>query len=246
MTDVVNEVVEELKNPETFDLGAVLRDKVKYPTRDVQVFLDADLALELLERADEIADKSAQAESLRKQADTLDALNGSIIGDEESPALRIQADALDKEAEAETAELQELGEKLHESSLTFTLRGVAPKLWRVLDSKWRREIPIRKDADEVEQREDNITRNEKVTIDCIRAATVKITTGTGAVSGQPTFEQVEHLYETIMESEWFKLKERMEQLTFANALFKEATVDADFLPQSSAGEATEDTSAPSE
>lgn len=224
---LADEAIEELKSPETFDLADVLNENVTYPTRDVLVGIDAEVAQAATELADEIADLITVADEFEN--------DGTITGGDGAKYR--------EQAEAKTAELQKLMDKLEETAIKFTLRGVPPKVWRTIDKYWRKEIPAKKSDDDVSTHEKNIARNEKVTIDVVRNAIVKMELSDGRISeGLPPFEQVEALYNTLMESEWEKLRATADQLTFANQLFDVTTTDADFLPKHSAGEATGDTS----
>lgn len=229
----VESAVEELKAPEKFDLADVLAQKVKYPHREVTVYLDAELAQQAYDKADEIADLNLEKAGIVDEAD------GTITGPDTTE--------VDAKIEAKTEELRKLVAEVEEGALTFDMRGVPPKLWRVIDATWRREIKPDSKDDEETAREKNIARNEKVNIDLVRNAITKITTSDGkTIEGLPPFDQVQALFDSLMETEWEKLRVMAESLTFANELFSAVSADADFLPKSSPGEATGDTSSQSE
>lgn len=236
MTDFekdVPETIEKLKEKKSLDLGVLIQNTVSYPKGETTIFLDGLKAQEALDLSVEIAEDEARI------AEEIDE-NGTIAGPEGLAEQR-------EDVREKTAHLQELLNDLEAGALTFHLRGLAPKLWRTIDKVWRNKMKADKDADDFARREIDMARNEKVNIDMVRNAITSIVDAEGnEYEGTPPFEQIEALYDNVLETEWYKLKELSDQLTFANELFGAASGDADFLRQSSLGEETSDTSSPSE
>lgn len=222
-------VVAELKSEAVFDLRSAL-NKTSYPTEDVTIYLDGDATHERNVVLDTIAELTIKSESLSAHA------NGGIADDPEKETV----DAMIANLEARAAELLE---QVKSSSLTFKMRGLAPVVWRLLDKEARRKIkPLTKsDDDELEAQ---IERNEYVNIGLVAKGAVSITNAAGATdSGVLKHESAQHLYDTILESEWNKLKGAIDNLTFAHTIFQNVAMqDADFLSKSSADQGKPDTS----
>jgi len=221
LTITPEEHVEDLKSVEKFDLRSALT-KASYPTEEVAVYLDGHKAHELNGLLDEIAYLEEQAEGLSAGK------NGSI------------ADSPEKADVDETLEVLKVREKallkeIADSRLTFTLRGVAPTQWRLVDKEARRKIkPASKGEDDVFEAQ--LERNEWVNVELLALATVKITNSAGQEdTSKLSHEDSQKLYDVLIEPEYFKLKTAVENLTFAHTLFNNVTLqDADFLSKSSA------------
>lgn len=229
MSDLIKEAQEHVEGmKKTFSLSDVLANKVKYPTDTVEVFLDADAAYHVLNLINEIGELETEAANLEADA-------SSIAGNPD-------ADKVREQIEAKTSDLQAVLDRARESLLTFTLRGIPSKVWRVIDEKARRKFPVDTTRTQDEQREDNIKRNAHVDLLLLKESIVSAVDADGNDIAEFTFEAVESLYDMLYESEWNKLSEMKDRLTFANTLFDEVTVgDADFTPASSHDEATQDT-----
>lgn len=223
MSDVMAEAEAQVEGmKKKFSLQDVLTNKVTYPTDTVDVFLDGESAYRVIILMDEVNYLLGQAAAIEADA-------GGIVG---SP----EADALKEQAEEKKTELQSVMDKARKSLIVFTLRGIPSKVWRVLDEKARRKFPVDTSKSEEDQREDNIKRNEWVNIALVKDAIIKAEDADGNVldSTTFTFDAVEDLYDNIYESEWAKIVEMKDKLTFANAMFDEVTTgDADFTPTSS-------------
>lgn len=237
MTNAVNTAIEEtiadVTSPKKFDLADVLAKKVKYPTRDVTVYLDGEAGQKIIDLSEEFNDNE---ELIQFHTDQ----NTGITEPEEIAPLQEANEKL-------KAQIQEIGEALLETRLVFTMRGVPPKIGRTITSKWRNEVRPDKNDDDFSTNEKNIRRNEGVYIDMVRFGTVKITDADGAeFEGMPPFEQVRDLYDVLHENEWAKLRDNAEGLSYAENLFESAeaspTASADFLPNPSAGPSIVDTS----
>ena len=84
--------------------------------------------------------------------------------------------------------------------------------------------------------EAQLERNKAVNIEIVAKGTVKVTDANGDVSeGAVTVEAAEQLFDALLEPEWMKLQETIQNLTFANTVFQNVAMqDADFLSKSSA------------
>ena len=218
--------VESMKK--NFSLADVLANKVTYPTDTVDIFLDGASAYEVVRLVDTISDKRVEAQNLRTDED-------SIAGSPEADALDAESDALEKDLEA-------VLDKAAKSQLTVTMKGVPSKVWRTVDSLARRKFPIDKNKSHEESMEENIKRNEWQNIELVFNSIVSITDADGNDISEITHDAVEGLYNNLYESEWRKMVELQNQLTFANSMFDGlAENDADFTLPSSPDEATPDT-----
>jgi len=218
-----------MKSVGKFDLSAALK-KTSYPTQDVTVYLDGHKAHELNVLLDEVSELEHKAVGYSALA------QGSMV------------DAPEKEGiEAEIAELKarevELIKEIRDSALTFSLRGLAPEQWRIIDKEARRKIkPATKSEDDV--LEAQIDRNKAVNIEIVATGTVKITDAQGNEDTSAlTVKTAEQLFNKLIEPEWLKLQDTIQNLTFANTLFQNVAMqDADFLSKSSADPDKQDTS----
>jgi hypothetical protein len=226
---VAEAIVEDLKSVEKFDLRSVLT-KASYPTEDVSVYLDGNKAHELNIVLDLIDAKEAQAEELSAGK------NGSIADSPEKEAVLEDIEALKRR---ETVLLKEIAD----SRLTFTLRGVAPTQWRLVDKEARRKIKAASKSED-DQYEAQLERNEYVNVELLALATVQITAADGQVDkSKLSHEDAQKLFDVLLESEYMKLKQTVENLTFAHTLFNNVTLqDADFLSKSSADRISQATS----
>lgn len=218
-TAEVNAVVEEMKGDETFDLVEALNE-VTYPKGEVKVYLDAAGAEELNEILQEISELARQAAGFSAEA------QGSMT---DAP----EKEALDAEIEVLQAREKELIQRVSGSALTFTMRGVAPAVWRILVKEVRRKNkPASKSDDDVA--EANEIQVEKLDNELVAAAIIKVTNSKGN-SDERAFkvETVEKLRDKLLQSEWERLVDKANVLTFANSVFHNVkAADADFLSQS--------------
>lgn len=223
-------LVEDLKAPGKFDLRSALT-KTSYPTDEVTIYLDGDATHErnlVLDMIEELQEKSEGLSAAK---------NGGIADDPEKAT--VDELIVNLEARAE-----ELLEQVRSSALKFTLRGVAPSQWRIVDKEARRKIKANTKSEE-DQLEAQLERNEYVQVELLTKATVKITDAAGNEDTSALKrEDAQTLFDTLLESEWIKLKNGYENITFAHALFNNVVLqDADFLSKSSADPDKQDTSA---
>lgn len=242
--------VEELKSPKTFNARAAL-NQTTYPTDSVEVYADAEVAHRINLLANDAGKARHLADTIhaRAYAEALELASGNatVESDPEAEAKAVADSAADFKLAHNSAQVLENKlaaelEDLDKTVLTFHLRGLAPKQWRLIHSLGRKTIkePVRKhfdkgeDGDEdfqTETIERNIARNEWINNSCIASAIVKVENRDGEVDSSVwSAEDVAVLYDTYFESEYGKLKETMEHLTFTNNLFQAAVQhDAGFL-----------------
>lgn len=246
--EAAQEIAEGLKSEKTFNARAAITGAT-YPQDSIEVYSDAQLAHELNIAAHDAAQARFLAQSIaegwvKKQRAATPF--GSV---EDEPYAGDGTEAPDyAEANNQAVDLEvhvaDLVAELQASVLTFHVRGLAPAQWRLIHKKWRKAIkpPARKNFPNTEDGEEeyeltvherNIERNDSVNHDVIASAITKVTNAQGdADTSVWTVEDVANLYERYLESEYDKIKNLVNQLTFANNLFSIAVEqDADFLPK---------------
>lgn len=233
---------EELKAPETFDARKALTGAT-YPTEEITVFRDAALMHQANKLAEEVAKLEDEAHRAEQTAKTKSAEeNGGITDDPDYLEYLEYAKAKREEATAAEESVAALIQKVRDSAMTFLLKGLAPKQIALIDKKWRREIkfPARKNYEqtpegqeeyELEVFERNKDRNEAINHDAIACSILSVTNGKGQVDKNAwKTEDVENLFETLLETEYEKLRLGYQELTFAHTIFNRAVVeDTDFL-----------------
>lgn len=248
----VETYLEEAKSPKTFNARKAV-NQTTYPVDKVEVYADAEAAHAISILANDAAKARHHADTIHakayERALEIAIGNASVESDPEAEAeaeAHNKADYIKASNEAELLETKLAAElaELDKTVLTFHLRGLAPKQWRLIHSLGRKEIkePVRKhfekgeDGDEEFQTEiveRNIARNAWINNSCIASAIIKVENRDGEVDTSVwSVEDVANVYDTYLESEYEKLKATMESLTFANNLFQFAIQqDADFLPK---------------
>lgn len=212
--------VEELKSEESFDLADVLKE-ASYPTDEVSIFLNGEKAHELNMVLAEISEKSREA---------LQYTAGNNGGMADSP----EKEELDEQLEELELRQRELIEAVLKSRLTFTVRGAAPEQWKLIIKKWTRKS---KKAEDIEDEQERIDwANDQIDAELLSKTIVKIVDANGKVQRSGiSHEKIEKLRGTVLQSEFAKLQETANTMTFANGLFHNAIAsDADFLSQHSA------------
>lgn len=222
------EIAEEMLSKDTFNAMDAVKD-VSYPTDSVRVYTQGALAHEMNELIH-------QAEQIRLEAKGYSAAVLKQMADDP------KMDELLEEADALDARVQEILKQVVDSALTFHVRGISPVQLRLIDKKWRKAIkpPVRKNYEdtpegeeeyELEILERNIERNNKVNSDVIACSIVKVVNGKGQEDTKAwTVAKAEKLFDSLLESEWYKIKRLAEDLTGAHTLFNNTvTQDADFL-----------------
>lgn len=223
-----NPVQDLLDKPHEFDARAFING-ASVAHEDVEVFTDGQTAWELTKLEAELAKAEALVESLSAGA------NGSIVpseGFEEAEA----------EVEALKAREAELLEKVLASKMTFHVRGLGRKQVKLIDKKWRKAVkfPVRKhfengdegdEAFELEQFERNVERNEKIAYDLVASAIYKVTDFSGVEDTNPwSVDDVEALSGNLYDGEWFKLYNKVQEISFTETIFRAAVErEPDFL-----------------
>ena len=225
----VEDYVEELKSEETFDLSAALR-KASYPTDDITIYLDGEKAYDLEDKLQELS-RLGHESAARSAANS-----GGIVDDPEK-------EEYDTKIAAVEAEVKELVKEITDSALTFKLRGLAPKQWRLIAKSWERKIRPETKA-EIDVLEADRERDDKTNAEILAKSIVSVTDAQGRVSkGAHTLEQIEELHDTVISEEFSKLLTLANRLTFANGQFNSVIAsDAAFLSSASADQGNEATS----
>lgn len=121
--------------------------------------------------------------------------------------------------EALEEQAQQLREKVLDSSYVFTLRGLTRDEWEVDRNRLR-------DSDL-----SDMQVGHEYTILVFARSLVKVEDSKGRVDEREfTVSEAEVIYNMLPPSEWERVNEAIQQLTFASAYFDKA-VDAGFLPQ---------------
>jgi hypothetical protein len=216
LTKNPEEYAEELKNVETFDLNSALTG-VTRPKDEITVYTDG-------ERAHQLEEVLSAISVLSQEKVTLPA-TGGITGNP-------RADEIDQEV----ADLEEVSalliQELRDSSLTFHLRGLAPKQTKLIVKQWDRKIkPESKNPTEDELAEVNEVRMEKINAELIAKCTFKVVKGDGAEhTGAVSIETVENLRDEINSGEYNRLVTLANNLSVGHGLFHNMlAADADFL-----------------
>lgn len=227
-TELVEAKAEELKAEGTFDLASALKG-TSYPTDDVTVFLDGEAAHELNMVLAEISELGFESAKYSTEA------TGGIT---EAP----EKEAIDEQIKELEARQKELIAEVLESALTFRIRGLAPKVWKLIIKSWNRKSKAHAKENGLDEEERVDWANDKINAELISKTIVQITDASGNVQkGAVKIETVEELQETVLQSEFAKLLDTANNMTFANGLFTNAiAADADFLSKPSAETASAD------
>lgn len=196
--DQIAELVNQVREEKPFNVLDAIRG-VKYPVGKVRVYLDGELATELEELYGE---------------KRLEEAEGALASAELNEILSKIADV-----EAE----------IRGSALTFHLRGVPPKVKRIIIKEAARKFKVEKGDDDAAVAEKLEKQNTYITYELMRHSIVKTENASGGVDTHGwTYEEVEELDNTLIESEFSKLDELCAKLTQGSRVFNE-TLDADFL-----------------
>lgn len=216
MTKTPEEHAEELKNVETFDLSSALTG-VTRPKDEITIYTDG-------ERAHQLEEVLSAISVLGREKATLPA-TGGITGNP-------RAEEIDKEI----ADLEEVSalliQELRDTSLTFHLRGLAPKQTKLIVKSWDKKIkPESKTPTDEELQETNEERMDKINAELIAKCTFKVVKGNGAEhTGAVSIETVENLRDEINSGEYNRLVNLVNNLCVAHGLFNNMLAsDADFL-----------------
>lgn len=126
------------------------------------------------------------------------------------------------------AEAAILAEKVKDSALVFTMRGVSQKIVEDIIKKATEKYPNREDAES----EDSQMWLRYYIASLIAANLIRVTTADGNVDERVfTAEDMLEIRETVTQDSWNVLVETMQRLTLASGYFDQLT-DAGFLPRS--------------
>lgn len=126
------------------------------------------------------------------------------------------------------AEAQQLAEKIKESALTFTMRGVSQKIVEDIMKKANEKFPNRED----DNSEDGQLWLRYYISSLIASNLIRVTSADGGVDEHIfTPEEMMEIRETLTQDSWNVLVETMQRLTLASGYFDQLT-DAGFLPKS--------------
>lgn len=176
--------------------------EVKYPVGKVRVYLDGEAA--------------GRLEELYGEKKLLEA-DGSLTSQELNDVL---------------TEIEELEESVKAGALVFHMRGVPPKVRRLILKEGVRKFKVRSKDTEEEADEKQLKYNEFVTYESVRHSIVRVERADGSVDTHGwTVDEVEELDAVLHESEFAKVDGLCAKLTGGATLFNES-LDADFLSKS--------------
>lgn len=223
-----NKVEDLLAKPSEFNARAFITG-ASMAHDEVTVFTDGDSARRLVLVEVELAKVEERLKKLSAGE------NGGITHSE-------GYDEAEAEVEALKVREAELVEAALASKMTFHLRGITRKQVSLIDQKWRKAIkfavrshfPEGDEGDEEHQLaefERNRERNEKITYELVAKSIFKVVDAEGHEDTNVwAVEDVEALAGNLYDSEWYKIHNLMQELTFSEHLFRAAVeADADFL-----------------
>lgn len=211
----VNEAVSEMK--EANSLTDILNQRTKYAEREVVTYLDYDAAIEAFEIQEEIEylNNAIPNVSTEKYKSIVD-------DDSESEELIARRDEL-------AERLVALNEPIQDSKVVWTVRGLAPKEFKMIDKMSRQKYPIAKDASEHIKIEEQLKRNDYVNIESIRSGVVKAEFADGQVITEFTHDDMKNLFDNAPMEISLAIREKIDELTYASRTFHNEVESADFL-----------------
>lgn len=176
--------------------------EVKYPVGKVRVYLDGEAAA----RLDELhADRK------------LEEAEGAMASAELNEILE---------------EIEKVEAQIKASALIFHMRGVPPKVKRIIGNEARRKFKIRTEDDEDTIADKNENYNRYLTYELLRHSIVKVENTDGSFDTHGwDYDEIEQLDAILIESEFGKIDALCAKLTSAANVFNES-LDADFLSKS--------------
>ena len=237
---------EAMKAPATFNAREAVKGAT-YAKDSIDLYSDGELAHAINVAAHDAAQARFLAESIKENFVKKEQVKELLTVEDEA----YEGDGTEApgyaEADLHAERLESLVAKLMPGLLasvnTFHVRGLAPKQWKLIDAKWRKEIkpPARKNYPMTEEGEEEYQlatyerdreRIEHIKNEQIASAITKVVRKSdGAVDTSVWKEaDVAEINDTYMQSEYDKLLNLVVQLTFTNNLFNIAVEqDADFL-----------------
>lgn len=212
-----NEAVDEMK--ETASLSDLLRNRTKFAEDTITTYIDYEAALKVIDLQDKVEYLNTLIEEESQKKGT-HSITEDPVGE------------LREEREAVVVELQEALNTAQASKVEWTVRGVPPKVWRAVDKSARQKFPLTQEADEHTKVEVQLKRNDFVNAETLKTGTVKIVFGSGEVFNSITSEEAQQMWDNLPMEVTLPVKERIDELTFANQGFQEYLESADFLSKS--------------
>ena len=212
-----NEAVDEMK--ETASLSDLLRNRTKFAEDTITTYIDYEAALKVIDLQDKVEYLNTLIEEESQKKGT-HSITEDPVGE------------LREERDAVVVELQEALNTAQASKVELTVRGVPPKVWRTVDKSARQKYPLTQEADEHTKVEVQLKRNDFVNAETLKTGTVKIVFGSGEVFNSITSEEAQQMWDNLPMEVTLPVKERIDELTFANQGFQEYLESADFLSKS--------------
>lgn len=212
-----NEAVDEMK--ETASLSDLLRNRTKFAEDTITTYIDYEAALKVIDLQDKVEYLNTLIEEESQKKGT-HSITEDPVGE------------LREEREAVVVELQEALNTAQASKVEWTVRGVPPKVWRAVDKSARQKFPLTQEADEHTKVEVQLKRNDFVNAETLKTGTVKIVFGSGEVFNSITSEEAQQMWDNLPMEVTLPVKDRIDELTFANQGFQEYLESADFLSKS--------------
>lgn len=210
MADIVEQVE---KAVESFDLTEFVTTHSAVPQDTVTVYTDVQGAYEI--------------DRLTKEHEA------AVLATGKKDGPRSIADEPDPLIEEFEDQVEAIRERIESTALTLHLRAVNSPERKVLTKRVFRNIKIEKNASEEERAEKEIQREDETLIAWYTAATSKIVRADGAVIDNVEADHIRTLRDALYDSEWEKIGQKFEQLSFASHLVDRA-VDAGFRSGASA------------
>lgn len=215
--NTVESMVTEMKSPAKFKILDVIKDRA-YPTENIDVFIDEELAYAAAMLEEEIA-------RLNNEADK------SVLNPEE-------LEALIEKREKIIAEKDELMKQIGGTVYTFTITGISEgkrdDMLKLANDKYPIEYRTDSNAftgEKTRQEIESPERNKLFTEMLWQAHITRITAPDGSVQDGISIEDAQELRRSLPIATIGKLTEAIEKLRVTTAVFM-MTVDEDFLAKS--------------
>lgn len=215
--NTIEQNVAEMKSPSKFKILDAIKDRT-YPTEDVEVFIDEELAY--------------AAAMLDEQVKELDEKADKTVADEE-----ILQQIMDKR-EKLIAEKEELMSQIGGTVYVFTVTGISEgkrdDMYKLVTDKYPIEYRSESNAftgEKIREEIENPERNRLFTEMLWQAHITKITAPDGSVQDGITIEEASELRRSLPIATIGKITEAIEKLRVTTAVFM-MTVDEDFLAKS--------------
>lgn len=209
----VAEAVEELKENHT--LTDILNKQTKFAERDVVTYLNYDSALKAFDLQEEIV-------ALENRIETARNLKHRSITDD-------SVEELQTAQEEVLAELTALNDEIQSSRAVWSVRGLSPSEWKIIDKTARQRVPVKRDVTEQERVEAEYERNEYVNISTLHKGIREVSFADGTKISEITYEDAQNLWNSIPMEVSLTVKDKIDELTYASRTFHQDIASADFL-----------------